>query len=137
MTFLYVKVQLHAAPGKAFVQQMRKGRRLTKVPLPAALAGKGLGEIGQIRGFIRGDHLCLYALTVMGKEGFLDRLADLRVSDVRQKLNQVGHAPPHGSDPFGLQFFLVGIQVVRQTAEIGVKKKGAVVEAAIQCFAIG
>jgi hypothetical protein len=52
MAFLNVKMQLHAAPGKALIQQMGEGRRLTEVPLPAALAGEGFGKVRQVRRFV-------------------------------------------------------------------------------------
>jgi hypothetical protein len=53
MPFLHVKMQLHAAPRKAFIKQMAECRRLTEIPLPTALAGKGFSEIRQIRGVVR------------------------------------------------------------------------------------
>jgi hypothetical protein len=50
------------------------------------------------------------------------------VGNARQQLDQIGHAAAHGGNAFGLQLFLIGIEVVRQAAEIGVQQQGAVVE---------
>ena len=73
----------------------------------------------------------------MRKERLAHGLTDLLVCNARQQFDQICHAAAHGGNPFGLEFFLVGIQVVRQAAQIGVKKQSAVVEPAIHRFAIG
>ncbi|MNP37210.1 hypothetical protein D3C76_1306450 [compost metagenome] len=73
----------------------------------------------------------------MGEKCLADRVADLVVSHARQQIHQIRHPAAHGSDTFGLQLFLVGIEVVCQAAEIGIQQQGAVVETAVQGFAIG
>ncbi len=116
---------------------MGERRRLAEVPLPAALAGKGLGEVGQVRGFVRGDHFGLYALAIMVEKGLANRIADLLMGDARQQFREVRHASAYGGDPFRLQLFLVRIEVVCQTAQVGIQQQRTVVEAAIFGLAIG
>ena len=102
MAFLDIKMQLNAAPAKALVQQMREGRRLAEVPLPAALAGEGLGKIRQVRRVVRGDHLGVHPFAVMAEERLLNRLANVLMGNARQQLNQVRHATAHRGNAFGL-----------------------------------
>ncbi|MNH23931.1 hypothetical protein D3C79_838430 [compost metagenome] len=70
-------MQLHPAPAETLVQLMGKGRRMAKVPLPAALAGKGLGEAGQVRQLFGGDMLGGDSGAVVGEEGLRQRGDDL------------------------------------------------------------
>ena len=116
MAFFDVEMELYAAPGKTFIQQMAEGRSLAKVPLPAALAGKGRGKIRQARHFLRRDHFGLHALAVMGEERLLNRLANLLMGNARQQLDQIGYPSAHGGNAFGLQLLLIGIEVVGQAA---------------------
>lgn len=54
---LHIEMQLHPAPVEALVQLMGERRRMTKIPLPAALAGESVGKAGQVRQLGRGDML--------------------------------------------------------------------------------
>lgn len=79
-------MQLNAAPGETLVQKMRERGRLTKIPLPTALTGKGFGKVRQIRGFVRRDNFRFDTFAVVGKKGFRDGLTDLLMGDARQQL---------------------------------------------------
>ena len=102
MAFLNVKVQLNPTPDKALIQQVREGRRLAKIPCPAALAGEGFGKVRQIRRLIRRNHFRGDALAVVGEKGLFNRRADLLVRNTRQQLNQIGYAAAYRSDTFRL-----------------------------------
>ncbi|MNT34249.1 hypothetical protein D3C72_1702190 [compost metagenome] len=115
-------MQLYAAPGETLIQQMRERRCLAEVPLPAALPGKGFGEVGQIRRFVRGDHFRLDALAIVFEKRLTNCLADLLMGDAWQQLHQIRHATAHRGNPLGLQLFFVGIEIVRQTAQVSVKQ---------------
>ena len=73
----------------------------------------------------------------MLKKGFGNGGANLLMGDARQQIDQIRHPTAHGGDAFGLQLLLIRVEIVRQTAEIGVEQQGAVVKAAIRRFAIG
>ncbi|STI83369.1 Uncharacterised protein [Escherichia coli] len=83
-------MQFHAAPAKAFIQQMRECRSLTEVPFPATLTGKGFGEVWQVWRFVRGDDFRFYTLAIMGEKGLGYGLANLLMGDPRQQLGEVG-----------------------------------------------
>ncbi len=125
-------MQLHPAPAKALFQQMGEGGRVAKVPLPAALAGEGLGKTGQIGHLLRGDMLGLHPLAVIVEEGGGQRIAHLMVVNPRQQFAQIGHPTAHRADPLGRQLLGVGVEVVGEPTEIGVQQQGAVVKPAIQ-----
>ncbi len=116
---------------------MGKRRGVAEVPLPAALAGEGLGKAGQVWQPLGGDVLWLYPLTVVAEEGLAQGLAHLAMVDARQQLAEVRHPAAHRADPLGRQLLGVGIEVVGESAEVCVQQQGAVVKAAIMSLPIG
>lgn len=103
MALLDVKMQLDAAPAKALIQQVGESGRLAEVPLPAALAGEGLGKIRQIRRVVRRNDFRLYPLAVMAEECLLNGFANLLMGNARQEFNQVRYAPAYRGNALGLQ----------------------------------
>ena len=137
MAFFNVEMQFHAAPAKAFIQQMRECRSLTEVPFPATLTGKGFGEVWQVWRFVRGDDFRFYTLAIMSEKGLGYGLANLLMGDPRQQLGEVGHAGTYRRNAFRRQFLFIRIEIVCQAAKVGIEQQGAVVEATIFGFAIG
>ena len=137
MAFFNVEMQFHAAPAKAFIQQMRECRSLTEVPFPATLAGKGFGEVRQVWRFVRGDDFRFHALAIMGEKGLGYGLANLLMGNFRQQFGEVGHAGTYRRNAFRRQFLFIRIEIVCQAAKVGIEQQGAVVEATIFGFAIG
>ncbi|MNN43679.1 hypothetical protein D3C81_1579270 [compost metagenome] len=115
---------------------MREGRGLTKVPLPTALAGKRFGEVGQIRRVIRGNNFSRYAFAVVLEKGVGHGFTDFFMSDLRQQFNQIRDPTTHGGDPLRLKLFLIRVEVIRETTEVGIQQQRTVVEPAIFSFSI-
>ena len=112
---------IHAAPGKAFIQQMRERWSLSEIPFPATLAGKGFGEVRQVRRFVRGDNFRFYTLAIMGEKGLGYGFANLLMGNSRQQFGQIGHAGTYRRNAFRRQFLFIRVEIVCQAAKVGIE----------------
>ncbi|MOA40533.1 hypothetical protein D3C78_1624190 [compost metagenome] len=55
----------------------------------------------------------------------------------RQQLAEVGDPAAHRGDPLGRQLLGIRVQVVRESAQVGVQQQGAVMKTAIMGLSIG
>lgn len=103
-------MQFHAAPAKAFIQQMRECRSLTEVPFPATLTGKGFGEVWQVWRFVRGDDFRFYTLAIMGEKALV--MASQTCSWVIPGNSSVRLVTRERTEvmPFAASFFLSGLR---------------------------
>jgi len=76
MAFFDIEMQFNAAPAKAIIQQVTKGRSLAEVPLPAALASKILNKTGQVGQRLGGDMLRLHAFAIEEAKAKLQSVLD-------------------------------------------------------------
>ncbi|MOA59242.1 hypothetical protein D3C78_1838110 [compost metagenome] len=73
----------------------------------------------------------------MSEESLNDGVTNLLMVDFRHKLGQVGDPGTHGGNAFRLQFFRIGIEIIRQAIEIGIQQQRTVMKTTILSFAVG